>query len=72
MTGGEGEGEVRKVQPYQAAKVYRCPGCNQDIAVGLGHVVVVPAGAPDRRRHWHHACWDHRGNRRPGPATGRR
>ena len=60
------EVEVRRVQPYQAEKAYLCPGCNQEIAAGTGHVVVVPPGAPDLRRHWHSPCWDHRVNRRPG------
>ncbi len=63
--GGE-EVEVRRVQPYQATKRYLCPGCNQDIAPGLGHLVVVPVTAPDLRRHWHHACWANRHRRRPG------
>jgi hypothetical protein len=58
--------EVRRVQPYQATKLYVCPGCNQDIPVGLGHLVVVPQAAPDMRRHWHHGCWSHRSRRRPG------
>jgi hypothetical protein len=58
--------EVRRVQPYQATKRYVCPGCNQDIPVGLGHLVVVPRAAPDMRRHWHHGCWSHRSQRRPG------
>lgn len=49
--------EVRRVQPYQAAKNYVCPGCHQTIPPGLGHVVAVPRDAPDLRRHWHHACW---------------
>lgn len=57
--------QVLKVQPYQARKAYLCPGCNQRIAVGLGHLVVVPAAEPDLRRHWHHACWAHRTTRRP-------
>ena len=60
--------EVRLVQPYQARKAYLCPGCNQEIAVGLGHLVVVPRDAPALRRHWHRACWDHRETRRPGRA----
>ena len=55
---------TRRVQPYEARKVYRCPGCNQEIAVGLGHLVVVPDDAPDLRRHWHFACWEYRGRRR--------
>lgn len=58
--------EVRRIQPYAATKTYRCPGCNQEISPGIGHVVVVPLGEPDTRRHWHHACWGHRGARRPG------
>jgi hypothetical protein len=57
--------EILKVQPYQARKVYLCPGCNQQIAVGIGHVVAVPPREPDLRRHWHHACWEHRATRRP-------
>jgi hypothetical protein len=58
--------EVRRIQPYQARKVYLCPGCNQSIEMGLGHLVVVPRMAPDLRRHWHHACWANRRHRRPG------
>ena len=34
--------ELRRVQPYQAVKRYRCPGCHGDIEPGTGHVVVVP------------------------------
>lgn len=63
--------EVRRVQPYEARKTYVCPGCNQDIAPGVGHLVVVPYEAPDLRRHWHHACWANRATRRPGRATRR-
>jgi hypothetical protein len=61
----DGAVEVRRVQPYQAVKTYRCPGCHQDIRPGLGHLVVVPEAAPDLRRHWHHACWARRHHRRP-------
>ena len=57
--------EVRFLHPFQAAKPYRCPGCDQEIPVGTGHVVVVPHLAPEDRRHWHRPCWDHRRNRRP-------
>ncbi len=63
--------EVRRLQPYQATKTYLCPGCNQDIGPGTGHVVVVPLEAPDLRRHWHRACWENRHRRRPGRATTR-
>ena len=58
--------EVRTVQPYQARKAYLCPGCNQEIGAGAGHLVVVPVANPELRRHWHHPCWAYRGTRRPG------
>jgi hypothetical protein len=58
--------EVRRIHPFQATKAYLCPGCNQDIPAGVGHVVVVPLEATDLRRHWHTACWEHRQRRRPG------
>jgi hypothetical protein len=60
--------EVRRIQPYQATKTYICPGCNQEIRAGTGHLVVIPLGDPGDRRHWHIPCWEHRENRRP---TGR-
>lgn len=55
--------DVRHVQPYEAVKTYRCPGCDHDIPSGQGHEVVVPLDAPDDRRHWHTGCW-HRETRR--------
>lgn len=58
--------EVRRIQPFQATKTYLCPGCNQDIGPGTGHLVVVPLEAPDLRRHWHQPCWAHRDRRHPG------
>jgi hypothetical protein len=48
--------ELQRVQPYQARKEYICPGCNQEIRVGTGHVVVVPMSEPGERRHWHTPC----------------
>jgi hypothetical protein len=63
---GDEEVEVRVVHPFQARKTYRCPGCHQEIAVGLGHLVVIPRGAVELRRHWHKACWENRHRRRPG------
>ena len=50
--------EFRRVQPFQASKEYVCPGCNQEVKAGTGHVVVVPLSAPDLRRHWHGPCFD--------------
>jgi hypothetical protein len=55
---------VRRVQPYEAAKAYRCPGCDHEIRAGEGHVVVVPNAAPHDRRHWHKGCW-HREEKAP-------
>jgi hypothetical protein len=51
------EETVRHVQPYEAVKAYRCPGCDHEIPPGLGHEVVVPTSEPDLRRHWHTGCW---------------
>ncbi len=59
--------DTRFVQPYQAVKVYLCPGCNRDIPVGMSHLVAVPRDAPDLRRHWHRACWNRRATRGPRP-----
>lgn len=50
--------EYRRVQPFQARKQYVCPGCNQEIRVGAGHVVIVPLSEPDNRRHWHTPCFE--------------
>ena len=54
----EGDFEVRHVQPYEATKAYRCPGCDHEILPGTGHKVVVPLAAPELRRHWHTGCWN--------------
>jgi hypothetical protein len=63
--------DVRHVQPYEAEKVYRCPGCDHEIRPGEGHEVVVPREAPEDRRHWHSGCW-HRASRpaKSGAKTG--
>jgi len=49
-------------------RVYRCPGCDQEIRAGLPHVVSWPAwpGGEEERRHWHTACWRARIRRNPG------
>jgi hypothetical protein len=52
--------EVRRIPPFRATKTYLCPGCNQDIRPGMGHVVVVPNEVPDLRRYWHTSCWESR------------
>jgi hypothetical protein len=56
--------EVRHVQPYEAVKTYRCPGCDHEIRPGQGHEVVVPLRAPAGRRHWHTGCWRREASRR--------
>jgi len=38
-------------------KAYRCPGCDHPIRPGGWHLVVVPIGEPEERRHWHTECW---------------
>lgn len=60
-----GPWHVRVVQPYQARKRYRCPGCEQEILPGTLHLVAWPEGDPERRRHWHRPCWQ-----RHGPTLG--
>jgi len=63
QTGADGrEWVVRAVAGGD--KPYRCPGCQQQIEPGSGHLVAWPAdhlfgdGAGlDERRHWHTSCW---------------
>ena len=45
------------VRQVTGAKVYRCPGCQQPIRVGVEHLVVVPDDGAEERRHWHAGCW---------------
>ncbi|MCO6006234.1 ATP/GTP-binding protein [Actinoallomurus purpureus] len=63
--GPDGDWVVRPVAG--ASKAYRCPGCDQEIMPGVGHLVAWPAegGGPDDRRHWHRPCWNHRITRLP-------
>lgn len=63
--------QVRTV-PGDSGKHYRCPGCDQEIPPGVGHVVAWPEhrGAEDRR-HWHKACWAARDRRSAAVQRGR-
>ncbi|WP_414636034.1 hypothetical protein [Amycolatopsis sp.] len=64
----DGEWLVRPVPGAHAAKVYRCPGCDQEIRPGTPHLVAWPAdetGSVADRRHWHRACWEARQRRGP-------
>lgn len=55
---------VRPVAGGAFTKRYRCPGCDQEIAPGVGHVVAWREyGGADDRRHWHRACWAARDRR---------
>jgi hypothetical protein len=58
---------VRSVSSGQAAKSYRCPGCDHEIRPGVAHVVTWPADDLDAgdRRHWHTGCWAARDTRGP-------
>jgi hypothetical protein len=50
-------------------KPYTCPGCLHIIRPGTPHLVVMPEGHPEGRRHWHTDCW-RRELRRLGLAGG--
>lgn len=68
-SGPDGEWHVRQVSGGSAVRPYRCPGCDQLVAVGTPHVVAWPAGeagSVDERRHWHTPCWAARTRRQPG------
>ena len=57
--GPDGEWQVRQVPGSSATRDYRCPGCDQEIPPGVGHVVAWREyGGVDDRRHWHRACWN--------------
>ena len=45
-------------------KVFRCPGCSQEV-VAVPHVVAWPEHDVEQRRHWHTPCWTRRAQRRP-------
>jgi hypothetical protein len=48
--------ELRYLEAFESHKEYICPGCNQEIRPGTRHVVIVPFGQEDMRRHWHEPC----------------
>jgi hypothetical protein len=61
----DGDFAVRRVSGSTSGKVYRCPGCDQEIAASTSHVVAWPEDQLDDRRHWHTACWAKRLHRTP-------
>ncbi|MBO3736346.1 hypothetical protein [Actinoplanes flavus] len=65
----DGDYMVRNVFGAAAVKIYRCPGCVQEIRPGVAHVVAWPVderGDLTDRRHWHTGCWRARDRRAPG------
>ena len=64
---------VRPIAGSASAKHYRCPGCDQEIPPGTGHVVAWPSygAGVDDRRHWHRACWGARDRRASAVQRGR-
>jgi hypothetical protein len=51
-------------------RLYRCPGCAQDV-LAVAHVVAWTDGDPESRRHWHTPCWQARSRRTPTVLRGR-
>lgn len=39
-------------------KTYRCPYCQGTIPPGQAHLVSLPDGRPEERRHYHQGCWN--------------
>ncbi len=63
----DGRWIVRPMSGSATLKPYRCPGCQQIIPAGAGHLVVWPelpsmlaASGVEERRHWHRTCWERR------------
>lgn len=67
-SGADGDWVVRHMPGARSSKLYRCPGCQQEIHPGAAHVVAWPAGEQgtvEDRRHWHRTCWEARARRGP-------
>ncbi|WP_199257166.1 hypothetical protein [Tomitella fengzijianii] len=63
---GGADFHVRQIPAARAAKRYRCPGCDHEIAPSVAHIVAWPEdafGGADERRHWHSGCWRSRRTR---------
>lgn len=68
----DGEWVVQRITGSASTKMYRCPGCDQEIRPATPHIVAWPfdtGGLDDsrlqERRHWHTPCWNARIHRRP-------
>ncbi len=63
----DGRWMVQSMPANRAGKTYLCPGCQQTVPQGVGHLVVWPVepslgstSPVEERRHWHTACWNRR------------
>ncbi len=68
VSAADGDWVVQRVRGSD--REYRCPGCDQLIAPGTGHVVAwrsddLLGDGVAGRRHWHSACWQARDRRGP-------
>lgn len=68
----DGEWVVQTITGSASTKIYRCPGCDQEIRPATPHIVAWPFdnGMHDdtrlqERRHWHTPCWNARSRRGP-------
>lgn len=56
----------RVLQSVNREKEYICPYCQGRVTRGTPHLVVIPSGRMEDRRHYHTACWAKQaGLRRP-------
>ncbi|HEV8527937.1 MAG TPA: hypothetical protein VGS60_10365 [Actinomycetes bacterium] len=66
-----GDWAVRPITGSASTKIYRCPGCDQEIRPATPHIVAWPLDDDasgqrlGERRHWHAACWERRDRRTP-------
>lgn len=58
------EGVKVQASTGERGKVYRCPGCQQEIRPRLPHLVVMEFEELETRRHWHTPCWQRELRRR--------
>lgn len=55
---------TQKITGATSVKIYRCPGCNQEIKPATPHLVAWPLDDENHetrvqeRRHWHTPCWE--------------
>jgi hypothetical protein len=58
VVGVDSDGHRLRLTRDIARKLYRCPGCHGDIAIGDEHVVVIQSEPQDGydHHHWHTRC----------------